>query len=332
MNTRRNETIGCNLVNGRGSRDEHGPGGRYNQLYNDEIETYSEWIAWLEPANQPFPRASSSFLSALYIYIYILSRVPGYFAGTTSPFLRAWVKKMGNRSKSDHDISVAKRGCCESSILLSTEKYFFTSLTIFSLPSKGSDSTLYRWIKFPWCEKWILLDRSTERERNILSVDACLFLTNKQTKKVEKKRKRKGEERGDRRNNGRNEKSEGKNAEQWRRQRIKRKKGMILWVGEIYLSLFLPNTIALVHCTSSSGNAVRRMGIGLFSPRTRVARSHAVTRRSSNGMAALLINSCALGGARATRPTPYPIRSERKVATQWIFSVWRNGRGDSRYL
>ena len=116
---------------------------------------------------------------------------------------------------------------------------------------------------------------------------------------MEKKRKRRGEERGDRRNNGRNEKSEGKNAEQWRRQRIKRKKGMILWVGEIYLSLFLPNTIALVHCTSSSGNAVRRMGIGLFSPRTRVARSHAVTRRSSNGMAALLINSCALGGARA---------------------------------
>lgn len=85
-----------------------------------------------------------SFPLYIYIYIYILSRVPGYFAGTTSPFLRAWVKKMGNRSKSDHDISVAKRGCCESSILLSTEKYFFTSLTIFSLPSKGSDSTLYR--------------------------------------------------------------------------------------------------------------------------------------------------------------------------------------------
>lgn len=140
MNTRRNETIGCNLVNGRGSRDEHGPGGRYNQLYNDEIETYSEWIAWLEPA---FP-TSIFFLPFRYIYIYILSQVPGYFAGTTSPFLRAWVKKMGNRSKSDHDISVAKRGCCESSILLSTEKYFFTSLTIFSLPSKGSDSTLYR--------------------------------------------------------------------------------------------------------------------------------------------------------------------------------------------
>lgn len=43
MNTRRNETIGCNLVNGRGSRDEHGrqavtPG------HTDEIETYSEWI------------------------------------------------------------------------------------------------------------------------------------------------------------------------------------------------------------------------------------------------------------------------------------------------
>lgn len=197
---------------------------------------------------------------SIYIYIYILSRVPGYFAGTTSPFLRAWVKKMGNRSKSDHDISVAKRGCCESSILLSTEKYFFTSLTIFSLPSKGSDSTLYRWIKFPWCEKWILLDRSTERERNILSVDACLFLTNKQTKKVEKKRERRGEERGDRRNNGRNEKSEGKNAEQWRRQRIKRKKGMILWVGEIYLSLFLPNTIARAlhkffgECCTENGN------------------------------------------------------------------------------
>lgn len=184
MNTRRNETIGCNLVNGRGSRDEHGPGGRYNQLYNDEIETYSEWIAWLEPANQPFPRASSSFLSALYIYIYILSRVPGYFAGTTSPFLRAWVKKMGNRSKSDHDISVAKRGCCESSILLSTEKYFFTSLTIFSLPSKGSDSTLYRWIKFPWCEKWILLDRSREKERERrakYSVGRCVFVLNEQT-------------------------------------------------------------------------------------------------------------------------------------------------------
>lgn len=27
MNTRRNETIGCNLVNGRGSRDEHWGGG-----------------------------------------------------------------------------------------------------------------------------------------------------------------------------------------------------------------------------------------------------------------------------------------------------------------
>lgn len=69
MNTRRNETIGCNLVNGRGSRDEHGPGGRYNQLYNDEIETYSEWIAWLEPA---FP-TSIFFLPFRYIYIYIFS-------------------------------------------------------------------------------------------------------------------------------------------------------------------------------------------------------------------------------------------------------------------
>lgn len=68
MNTRRNETIGCNLVNGRGSRDEHGPGGRYNQLYNDEIETYSEWIAWLEPA---FP-TSIFFLPFRYIYIYSL--------------------------------------------------------------------------------------------------------------------------------------------------------------------------------------------------------------------------------------------------------------------
>lgn len=93
MNTRRNETIGCNLVNGRGSRDEHGPGGRYNQLYNDEIETYSEWIAWLERANQPFPRASS-FLSAIYIYSLAISPA-------ASPFLRARVKKMGNRSKSD---------------------------------------------------------------------------------------------------------------------------------------------------------------------------------------------------------------------------------------
>lgn len=142
--------------------------------------------------------------------------------------------------------------------------------------------------------------RSIDRERAKYSVGRCVFVLNEQTnEKSGEKEEKEG------RGTGRSEK-------QWEEREVggqkrgtveeaalKRKKGMILWVGEIYPSLFLPNTIALVHCTSSSGNAVRRMGIGLFSPRTRVARSHAVTRRSSNGMAALLINSCALGGARA---------------------------------
>lgn len=139
--------------------------------------------------------------------------------------------------------------------------------------------------------------RSIDRERAKYSVGRCVFVLNEQTNEKSGEKEEK-----ERRGTGRSEK-------QWEEREVggqkrgtveeaadkKKKRDDIVGWRDIPLS----SSLIQLHCTSSSGNAVRRMGIGLFSPRTRVARSHAVTRRSSNGMAALLINSCALGGARA---------------------------------
>lgn len=191
MNTRRNETIGCNLVNGRGSRDEHGPGGRYNQLYNDEIETYSEWIAWLERANQPFPRASS-FLSAIYIYSLAISPA-------ASPFLRARVKKMGNRSKSDP----RGRGWPSSihpAIVFRQLKNIFSCARRFldPFPSKRSDSVERNFSAASFAQE-TNSSRSRERERERMESEIfCRSILNEQT----------------------NEKRSGRSEKQWEERKV----------------------------------------------------------------------------------------------------------------
>lgn len=103
--------------------------------------------------------------------------------------------------------------------------------------------------------------RSIDRERAKYSVGRCVFVLNEQTN--EKSGEKEGKEG---RGTGRSEK-------QWEEREVggqkrgtveeaalKRKKGMILWVGEIYLSLFLPNTIARAlhkffgECCTENGN------------------------------------------------------------------------------
>lgn len=95
MNTRRNETIGCNLVNGRGSRDEHWGGGR-RPLQPSYITTKLRRIPnGLLGSNQRFPRPSS-FLPFFHIYVTV-APVPGYFPPCFERGSRKW-----NRSKSDY--------------------------------------------------------------------------------------------------------------------------------------------------------------------------------------------------------------------------------------
>lgn len=92
MNTRRNETIGCNLVNGRGSRDEHGSGRPLLPSYTDEIETYFEWIA--APRNERLPRSIFASFSAVFSWHQAILFA---LAHTTGCGPRKW-----NHSKSDY--------------------------------------------------------------------------------------------------------------------------------------------------------------------------------------------------------------------------------------
>lgn len=145
-----------------------------------------------EPA---FP--TSVFLPFRYIYIYSLAISPA-----ASPFLRARVKKMGNRSKSDP----RGRGWPSSihpAIVFRQLKNIFSCARRFldpPFPSKRSDSVERNFSAASFAQE-TNSSRSRERERengerNILSI------LNEQTNEKSGKKE-------DPRNNGRNEKSGG---------------------------------------------------------------------------------------------------------------------------
>lgn len=195
------------------------------------------------------------------LYIYIFS---GYFAGCI-PLPSSAGQENGKSLEIGSPwarMAVFHPSCDR---LSTVEEYFFMRATISRSPSHPRDPILLNEISLlrRSRKKRILLGREREREREWRAkYSVGRFLTSKQTKK----------EAGDPRNNGRNEKSGGKNAEQWRRQRIKKERNDI--AGRRDTPGFLsPSLIQLHFCEPSCSSVLLgRMGwgvgrAGLFSPR-----------------------------------------------------------------
>lgn len=193
------------------------------------------------------------------LYIYIFS---GYFAGCI-PLPSSAGQENGKSLEIGSPwarMAVFHPSCDR---LSTVEEYFFMRATISRSPSHPRDPILLNEISLLRRSRneFFSVEREREREwRAKYSVGR--FLTSKQTKK----------EAGDPRNNGRNEKSGGKNAEQWRRQRIKKERNDI--AGRRDTPGFLsPSLIQLHFCEPSCSSVLLgRMGwgvgrAGLFSPR-----------------------------------------------------------------
>lgn len=193
------------------------------------------------------------------LYIYIFS---GYFAGCI-PLPSSAGQENGKSLEIGSPwarMAVFHPSCDR---LSTVEEYFFMRATISRSPSHPRDPILLNEISLLRRSRneFFSVEREREREwRAKYSVGR--FLTSKQTKK----------EAGDPRNNGRNEKSGGKNAEQWRRQRIKKERNDI--AGRRDTPGFLsPSLIQLHFCEPSCSSVLLgRMGwgvgrAGLFSQR-----------------------------------------------------------------
>lgn len=138
MNTRRNETIGCNLVNGRGSRDEHwgGRGGRYSYITTKLRRIPNGLLG----SNQRFPRPSS-FLPFFHIYVTV-APVPGYFPA--SPCFERGVKKMESLEIGLHDTSsspppfdgneMVSIRQTETALSFALKNYFYDPICIYISP------------------------------------------------------------------------------------------------------------------------------------------------------------------------------------------------------
>lgn len=208
-----------------------------------------------EPA---FP--TSVFLPFRYIYIF-----SGYFAGFI-PLPSSAGQENGKSLEIGSPwarMAVFHPSCDR---LSTVEEYFFMRATISRSPSHPRDPILLNEISLlrRSRKKRILLGRERERER-MESEIFCRSILNEQTNEKSGKKE-------DPRNNGRNEKSGGKNAEQWRRQRIKKERNDI--AGRRDTPGFLsPSLIQLHFCEPSCSSVLLgRMGwgvgrAGLFSPR-----------------------------------------------------------------
>lgn len=135
MNTRRNETIGCNLVNGRGSRDEHwrGRGGRYSYITTKLRRIPNGLLG----SNQRFPRPSS-FLPFFHIYVTV-APVPGYFPA--SPCFERRVKKMESLEIGLHVVVAAtvrnemvSIRQTETALSFALKNYFYDPICIYISP------------------------------------------------------------------------------------------------------------------------------------------------------------------------------------------------------
>lgn len=111
--------------------------GRPLQLYNDEIETYSEWIAWLEPA---FP--TTVFLPSFLPYIRYGSPGSGLFPRI--PLLRAGGQENGIvRNRITRHVVVAATTVrnemvsirqTETALSFALKNYFYDPICIYISP------------------------------------------------------------------------------------------------------------------------------------------------------------------------------------------------------